>query len=243
MANEAESLPKMSKDMTMKTVAYYDPNNEMNRDSISFADCPYYRCRSTKDVQNADAVIFIATKLKRAAPPSFKRNTNQIWIFKTIEAPSRFSWFLHLKNEKLRTFFNWTITYKLDSDIPISYGKLLEKSDEEIPRDKDYDAIFDSKTKMTAWFVSHCPVRSERAMYVERMRKRMDVDVFGKCGDKLCGMAEKVAGVTRMRRVADNTTCFPMLSAGYKFYLAFENSLCQEYITEKYFKLFQVCLV
>ena len=49
------------------------------------------------------------------------------------------------------------------------------------------------------------------------------VDVFGACGKLTC---------TR----DDEDACFNMLKKDYKFYLAFENSNCQYYITEKFFR-------
>lgn len=49
------------------------------------------------------------------------------------------------------------------------------------------------------------------------------VDVFGACGKLTC---------TR----DDEDACFNMLKQDYKFYLAFENSNCQYYITEKFFR-------
>ncbi len=49
----------------------------------------------------------------------------------------------------------------------------------------------------------------------------IDIDVFGKCGPLEC---------------RDSMDCFFDLSANYKFYIAFENSLCNEYITEKFWR-------
>lgn len=36
----------------------------------------------------------------------------------------------------------------------------------------------------------------------------------------------------------DVTACFERMSKEYKFYLAFENSFCNEYVTEKFFRVF-----
>ncbi|RTG89775.1 glycoprotein 3-alpha-L-fucosyltransferase [Schistosoma bovis] len=45
------------------------------------------------------------------------------------------------------------------------------------------------------------------------------VDIYGACGDLICDKY--------------NSTCFESLKNDYKFYLSFENSICQDYITEK----------
>lgn len=51
----------------------------------------------------------------------------------------------------------------------------------------------------------------------------MQVDIYGKCGDLKCS-----------RDAMDK--CYEMLQTDYKFYLAFENSNCVDYITEKLFE-------
>ena len=51
--------------------------------------------------------------------------------------------------------------------------------------------------------------------------KYIDVDIYGECGSKKCPRASK--------------DCYKILNSQYKFYLAFENSNCVDYITEKFF--------
>ncbi|XP_059176639.1 alpha-(1,3)-fucosyltransferase C-like [Physella acuta] len=149
---------------------------------------------------------------------------------KTIEAPCRARDFEALNFTRLRGQFNWTMTFRLDSDIPQLYGTLERLY--AVPK-KNYDQIYSSKTFQAAWFVSHCYAQSMRGMYVERMRSVLDVHIFGECGD---GNHTCQEGTNR--RHADSDVCLPMLSRSYFFYLAFENSICKDYVTEKFFKLF-----
>lgn len=62
------------------------------------------------------------------------------------------------------------------------------------------------------------------------MKKYIDVDVYGKCGDHVCWVGEQ-------------DECYNILERDYKFYLAFENSFCRDYVTEKFFKLLDLRVV
>ena len=67
--------------------------------------------------------------------------------------------------------------------------------------------------------MSNCNAPSRRGDYVRELQKYVDVDVFGACGTKTCPKP--------------TSACLGMLNKEYRFYLAFENSVCNGYITEK----------
>ena len=67
-------------------------------------------------------------------------------------------------------------------------------------------------------------MQARREKYVKQMKKSIDVDVYGKCGKLKCSR--------------DNETgCYQTLEQNYKFYLSFENSVCDDYVTEKFFNI------
>ncbi|KAG5325419.1 FUCTA fucosyltransferase, partial [Acromyrmex heyeri] len=77
-------------------------------------------------------------------------------------------------------------------------------------------------TYIVAWFVSNCHPRNQRMHYARELSKYIQVDIYGACGSLRCPRSQ-------------SQTCFDMLDEDYKFYLAFENSNCKDYITEKFF--------
>ena len=73
-----------------------------------------------------------------------------------------------------------------------------------------------------AWFASNCKTGNNRLQYVRELQEFMNVDIFGSCGTERCP--------------PDDIMCDSMLQQGYKFYLAFEDSNCRDYITAKFFQ-------
>jgi len=59
--------------------------------------------------------------------------------------------------------------------------------------------------------------------YVSELRRFIDVDIYGGCGPLKCPLSA-------------TELCLDMLERRYFFYLAFENSLCVDYVTEKYWR-------
>ena len=86
------------------------------------------------------------------------------------------------------------------------------------------------KNKIAFWTVSHCKTDNFREKYVESLKQFIDVDVFGEC-----------SGVECPRKMKES--CFASLGPHYWFYLAFENSNCPDYITEKLWRILDTNIV
>lgn len=116
---------------------------------------------------------------------------------------------------------NLTATYRRDSDIVAPYERwqYYDPRITQISQTFNYAA---NKTKKVAWFVSNCHARNQRMQYAKELSKYIQVDIYGACGTLRCSRSQA-------------QTCFEMLDLDYKFYLAFENSNCRDYITEKFF--------
>ena len=111
---------------------------------------------------------------------------------------------------------NWSMNYRLDSEVIHSYGYL--KTRKSLP-ERNYSEIYRQKTKFAAWIVSNCWTYSKRDLFVQRLQEHgVPVDVYGRCGKQRINDAAEMINKDH-----------------YKFYLSFENSFCTDYITEKFF--------
>lgn len=87
--------------------------------------------------------------------------------------------------------------------------------------------ILERAKKLGAALISNCGANSNRDALIGEMKKVLrEVDVYGKCGIS-CPVQD----------------CRQYLGTKYKFLFAFENSLCQDYITEKFFDSIRVGVV
>ena len=119
--------------------------------------------------------------------------------------------------------FNLTMTYAKDSDIYFPYGQCTEINVTKSKMDDEIQTKMKKKDRLAAWMVSACDTIGQRENYIRDLMRHIPIDVYGECGNRTC---------------AKDRACNTYLTR-YKFYLAFENSLCDEYITEKLWKSFE----
>lgn len=225
---QSQRRPLVLHDLTtrqgdMKYIMLWKPEKDV-KPPLDFQNCEYSACAMTGFLRQADVLWLDVNSLKfEALPP---RLSNQIWLFGSRDPPD-LPMFDYLDRPDLNNQVNWTWYLLRDSTWQARYGHLQERP---LPK-KQYNKIFHNKTHDVAWFVSQCERPSRRMEYVKRMKTQVDVHIYGLCGNFTCGKSGYHMGNKREE-------CLNMLSRSYKFYLAFENSFCKDYVTEKFFNLF-----
>lgn len=184
--------------------------------------CGQYVCDLTDNrtrYNTSDALMFhqrcpsFVKDMTKLAAESV-RPPNQRWVLYNRESAS---WTKGRDIAPARDLVNWTIGYRRDNDIyvptaVIKRGQYLDGYD---PK-KNY---MEGKTGHVAVLMSMCNWGGykSRSDYINLLKRSgLHVDIQGNCGRK-CGDFKSCANVLRT----------------YKFVLAFENSLCDDYITEK----------
>ena len=226
-----DSVNNCSTDIGFKTILFFnepDFKNARGRNDVIYKDCECKNCiisHNKSKLLTADAVIFYIgirnERMGKYPPVHYKnRNPNQAWIFTSAEPPEHY-YNIDYKSPFWRNTMNWSCLYRLDSDIPNPYGYLIRSDEFNM---LDYESMYDKKTRNALWIVSHCHVASARRKFIlEMISNGFDVDILGSCSQD----GQKVDGDKLLQIVSS-----------YKFYLAFENSLCVDYITEKYFNYY-----
>ncbi|XP_069136831.1 alpha-(1,3)-fucosyltransferase C-like [Argopecten irradians] len=196
-----------------------------------FKGCPYNCSMSSGQghYYDKDVVIFLGPSIRTVGPVPVSKRPGQVWVLYGMEPPP-----IHCSLNKWKGLFNWTMTYRRDSDFPqwrgifsnVSYSSarlshLTPKSTKTYHSDTGTDS--DQNINSTAWMVSHCKTQSKREKYVRRLRTTHHVDIYGACGSNKSSCAK-----------GRDRECLKK----YKFYLSFENSLCRDYVTEKPFKIY-----
>ncbi|KAM7348079.1 alpha-(1,3)-fucosyltransferase C isoform 1-T2 [Cochliomyia hominivorax] len=204
-------------------------------------NCPVSKCVLTNQrdvlpqIDMYDAILFhTAQPFPLINPIPKQRSWKQLYIFALMEPPGETK---HILSDE-ENFYNLTMTYRMDSDILWTYNWFVDKETgmrvipsertqwRSVPNhynDSNIWELWPYKTKMAAWFVSHCETLSKREKLADELQKYMEVDVYGKCGTKSCPKS--------------STECDKLLDENYLFYFSFENSLCTDYITEKLYNI------
>jgi alpha-1,3-fucosyltransferase len=201
------------------------PGNELRK-------CPVNNCIITSDRSLFDissALLYHWSEIDLNDLPK-THPTNQRWVLYNKESPRGTLNDMKKKRDILDVIspqINWTMTYRLDSDIVEPYGKILPRQTQVSWTPK---VTLTAKQKEVAWIVSKCNASSNRDEYVQQLSQYIKVDIYGACGPLEC-------------KPWLSDQCFEMVERNYKFYLAFENSLCRDYVTEKLIKTMQYDII
>lgn len=212
---------------------------EMGQQYFINRKCYFQNCYFTNDrlyfndVRDFDVVLFNAINLENSTVP-VRRSKKQKYVFVSGETPAYYPIRKHFDG-----FFNLTWTYKLKSDATWRYLVVRNKKGKIIgpkmdmhwmnvrdmkPTSKHIKSKLQKKQIAAAWFAAHCNTYGHREVFVQNLKNELDkynlkVDSFGLCGNAVCPR--------------DSDECNALLEFKYYFYLSFENSLSEDYVSEK----------
>ncbi|XP_028177731.1 alpha-(1,3)-fucosyltransferase C-like isoform X1 [Ostrinia furnacalis] len=214
------------------------------QEGFTSRDCPYQNCYVTgdkkyfNDITNFDVVIFSGPEVvtHRGIILPSKRAPHQKYVFASIES----SHYYPACTNKYDGYFNWTWTFRLDSEVRWGYLDVRDSKDNLIgpnkvmhwlkleemdPVSEEFKQKLKTKNKAAAWFVSNCRDKAGRMKVAKELKDELEtygleLDIYGKCGTLKCS-------------ASNQEECLKMVEETYYFYLSFENSFSEDYVTEK----------
>ncbi|KAM7299942.1 alpha-(1,3)-fucosyltransferase C-like [Ixodes scapularis] len=169
-----------------------------------------------RKLRQSDVLIFQSNyDFWRTLPPY--RSPNQAYLLYAMESPHRLP-YSHEKMDGVK--INWTLSYRLDADIVYRHTfKVVRRPIRPTNTSSQTSVSHSPKSRPVVWIVSNCQGYNHREQYVDELKRTIQVDVYGRCGTLQCKRLD----------------CYEEVSIHYSFYLAFENSICKDYSTEKLF--------
>ncbi|CDW52894.1 glyco protein 3 alpha L fucosyltransferase A [Trichuris trichiura] len=176
-----------------------------------------YSWKSSKKaslVGKSDALVFDFRDVRLSAI-FLPKKVGQKFVFYSRETtPEHFAPLLGMN-----TFFDMSMTYLPSSAVFCPYGSFVKKRNNKTVRLKAEMQSLAKRKRLVFWLASKCSTHSGREWYILALKRYIQVDVYGKCGGTVLPKGP-ISHLTRK----------------YKFRIVFENTVCQQYITERFYE-------
>ncbi|KAJ8045583.1 Alpha-(1,3)-fucosyltransferase 5 [Holothuria leucospilota] len=174
----------------------------------------------------ADVVIFASgvgslNKLRELKELRRKKKPHQIWLYTTTESAFQMPFVPRFSTRIDATIFNMSFCYHSKAEIVAPFGAYIRRLEGKTDNGSAQITPKPDIPALAAWASSHCHHTFwNRTEFVMNLTKYLPMDLYGACGGNLIPRNEAGSDILK----------------NYKFYLAFENSCCSFYITEKFWK-------
>lgn len=212
------------------------------QDAFINRQCLHQNCYITRDetflenIYDFDAILFLGSELSDLSMIPRVRYDDQKYVFVGVEPAID-----QPVKEDFNSFFNWTWTYKLNSDIRSNVVVVRNKNKEIVGPNYNMEWLeinkmppikyflknkLQTKNVAAIWFASRCNTSSKREDFIKQLQKellfeyKLDLRKCGECGQYKCS-------------IENNDYCLSKVESNYYFYLAFENAICEDFVTER----------
>lgn len=197
--------------------------------------CDVYSDKNNKN-SNVGAYLFYASSIHFDELPLPRRARDVIWGLYHEESPRNVQELLH---ESTLSLFNYSATFSRYSDIPFPLQYLDSWSD--ITRGEYFVPTITKNSLLKdiapiLYLQSDCETATERDEYVKELMKFINIDSYGACLNNK-ELPEKFRD-DYLNNLNDDE--FLHFIARYKFVLALENGVCEDYVTEKFWRAIRV---
>ena len=165
----------------------------------------------------ADIVVYTwnSYRVEERIPP---RAPTSLWVYLIGESPFEHGNRNVAALKALNGTINAVMTYQRTSTVHAPFGRYVPRA---MPLDTIPSSILLARPKLAVIVMSNCDSRL-RSDQLTRLSKYLSIDIIGKCGT----VADDVCD-------SRSPDCYTHLAKTYYYYVAFENSDCADYVTEK----------
>ncbi len=205
---------------TKKIILFYNSVRWHNEDLAQWDRLPagFAVTDDRRYYDRAYAVVFdltsLAASLAESKHTELDKPDGQYWISWSMECEKNYP---ILKDEPVLSMFDLQVTYRRDGDVVCPYyGDFTPSS---IPAQID----FSTKNEGVCMFISSQLNHSHRQEYLEELMKYIPIDSYGSLFRNKT-VEEDKGWVTKHATYAR-----------YRFIIAFENAIAEDYVTEKFY--------
>lgn len=230
------------------TSAGVEPFNDMGegQDGFVMKNCPFRNCFVTDNkgyfekLEEFDVILFNAPNLNLYDTLPATRAAYQKYVFVgskyVMDYPVPASY---------DNFFNWTWTYRLDSDVIFSYITVKDKSGGVIGPESEMHWLnpnnmtqansfvrrkLQNKKTAIAWIKTNCYTGNHEDDFALQLKNELSLyglsmDIFGQCAGSVLDCS--------IDADSEIDKCEAKLQTDYYFYLALEDGLSEDYVTDK----------
>lgn len=197
--------------------------------------CGVYSSRNLSDIHNVQAYLFYGSNINFSDMPE-RKPADKIWGLYHEESPRNVGELMH---EPVLNLFNFSSTFSRHSDVP--YPLQYLESFEDITTRKFFIKTSEKNMYLkdiapVLYLQSDCDTSTERDIYVKELMKTIQIDSYGACVNNK-QLPEKFTGDYLNNLNEDE---FLRFVAKYKFVIAIENGVCEDYVTEKFWRAIKV---
>ncbi|XP_049883094.1 alpha-(1,3)-fucosyltransferase B-like [Pectinophora gossypiella] len=197
-------------------------------------NCAVYSPNTAPDYP--EAYLFYAMDIYKFPLP---RDPKTIWALIHDETPKVRPMFFY---EEALNLFNFSSTFSRNSDVPIPLLWMRSlyhiKSTKYFVKTSTKNKLLPQKIAPVVFLQSDCFTYTEREVYVKILMKYIDVDSYGSClKNKELPMNYTTYGD---KLYEDELLRF---LARYKFVVTIENAVCNDYVTEKFWRAIELGVV
>ncbi len=196
----------------------------------TLGSCLFTHSRTELDNPLTEGIMFYGTRIDWKDLP-LPRKPNHLWNVIHEESPKNN---LVLATPEAMSLFNYTATCSRYSSYPLITQYLISLDTIRTPLKYTPSEKSKNGLALVMYLSSDCGVPSDRDSYVTLLMKHMKVDSYGKCLNNKelpQHLQDPISGMFSQDLLD--------IIGQYKFFLSFENAICEDYITEKLWRTFE----